>query len=70
MSLVDARINKNHWEQQAATLDVLGQLTQVFIEGLSTQANIDLANNSLKCLFQSGDGRVFHLHHSVHVLVS
>ena len=47
MSLVDARINKNHWEQQAATLDVLGQLTQVFIEGLSTQANIDLANNSL-----------------------
>ncbi|MFL0802720.1 MAG: TolC family protein [Agarilytica sp.] len=47
MSLVDARINRNHWEQQAATLDVLSQLTQVFIEGLSTQANIDLANNSL-----------------------
>ncbi|GAA6169626.1 TolC family protein [Sessilibacter corallicola] len=47
MSLVDARINKNHWEQQAATLDVLGQLTQLFIEGLATQANIDLANNSL-----------------------
>lgn len=55
MSLVDARTNRNHWQQQAATLDVLGQLTQVFIEVLATQANIDLANNSLalsRSLFQ------------------
>ncbi|WP_018416574.1 TolC family protein [Teredinibacter turnerae] len=56
MSVVDARINRNHWEQQAATLDVLGQLTQLFIEGLSTQENIDLAQNSLhlsQSLFQA-----------------
>ncbi|MCG8314317.1 MAG: TolC family protein [Pseudomonadales bacterium] len=48
MSLLDARTARTQWEQQAATLDVLGELTQVFIEGLASQANIELAKHSLE----------------------
>lgn len=48
MSLVDARKDRTQWEQQAATLDILGELTQVFIKGLASQANIELAKNSLE----------------------
>ena len=47
LSYADARINQVEWEQQAATLDVLGALTEVYIEGLATQANIRLAEESL-----------------------
>ena len=47
LSYADARINQVEWEQQAATLDVLGVLTEVYIEGLATQANIQLAEESL-----------------------
>jgi cobalt-zinc-cadmium efflux system outer membrane protein len=48
VSLADARINQGVWQQQAATLDVLGELTTEYIESLSTQANINLAKESLK----------------------
>ncbi|WP_370978987.1 TolC family protein [Agaribacterium sp. ZY112] len=47
LSYADARINQMEWEQQAATLDVLGALTEIYIEGLATQANIQLAEESL-----------------------
>lgn len=47
LTLANSRLEQNTWERQAATLDVLGQLTTLFIEGLLTQANIDLAEESL-----------------------
>lgn len=47
ISFTDAQISRAEWEQQAATLDVLGELTAVYIEGLATQANIRLAKESL-----------------------
>jgi outer membrane protein, heavy metal efflux system len=47
VSYADARIKRAEWEQQAATLDVLGKLTEVYIEGLATQANVRLAEESL-----------------------
>ncbi|HEX7764479.1 MAG TPA: TolC family protein [Cellvibrio sp.] len=47
ISYADARINQAEWEQQAATLDVLGELTAIYIESLATQANIRLAEESL-----------------------
>ena len=47
VSYTDARINQAEWEQQATTLDVLGELTTAYIEGLATQANIRLAEESL-----------------------
>lgn len=47
LSLADARLNRASWEQQAATLDVLGELTASFIEGMAAQANILLAQESL-----------------------
>lgn len=43
----NARINQAEWEQQAATLDMLGTLTKLYIEGLATQANLRLAEESL-----------------------
>lgn len=46
LSYADARINRAKWQQQAATLDTLGKLTQVYIEGLVTQANLRLAEES------------------------
>ena len=47
ISYTDARINQAEWEQQATTLDVLGELTAIYIESLATQANIRLAEESL-----------------------
>ena len=47
ISYTDARINMAEWEQQATTLDVLGELTTIYIEGLATQANIQLAEEYL-----------------------
>lgn len=46
MSYAGARLDKAVWEQQAVTLDVLGKITQFFIETLATQANIQLAEES------------------------
>jgi len=43
----DARLNQADWEQQAGTLDTLGKLTEVYIQGLATQANLRLAEESL-----------------------
>ena len=47
MRYADARLNQAEWEQQAATLDTLGKVTEVYIEGLATQANLRLAEESL-----------------------
>ncbi|WP_370978587.1 TolC family protein [Agaribacterium sp. ZY112] len=47
LSYADARLNQAKWEQQAETLDVLGKLTELYIEGLATQANMQLAKESL-----------------------
>lgn len=47
ISYTDARINQAEWEQQATTLDVLGELTAIYIGSLATQANIRLAEESL-----------------------
>lgn len=47
MRYTNARLNKADWEQQAVTLDTLGKLTEVYIEGLATQANLRLAEESL-----------------------
>ncbi|MDC9566925.1 MULTISPECIES: TolC family protein [Gammaproteobacteria] len=48
LSYANARINQAEWEQQAATLDVLGELTAIYVEGLATQANMQLAEESLE----------------------
>lgn len=48
LSYADARITRAEWEQQATTLDVLGELTTIYIESLATQANIGLAEESLE----------------------
>ena len=47
VNLSDAKLNSAKWQQQAETLDVLGELTRLYIEGLATQANIELAEDSL-----------------------
>tara|TARA_R110000782_G_scaffold108155_6_gene196589 strand:- start:376 stop:1581 length:1206 start_codon:yes stop_codon:yes gene_type:complete len=47
VSYADARINQAEWEQQAVSLDVLGELTALYIESLATQANMGLAEESL-----------------------
>ena len=47
LALADSRLDQYAWQRQAATLDVLGELTTSFIEGLLTQANIELAEESL-----------------------
>src|SRR5690625_7323594 len=47
VSYADARINQAEWEQQAVSLDVLGELTAFYIESLATQATIVLAEESL-----------------------
>lgn len=47
ISLADSRLDQYTWERQAMTLDVLGDLTTAFIEGLLTQAKIELADESL-----------------------
>ena len=56
MSLMDERLSGVQWLQQATTLDVLGKLTQVYVEGLASQENIALANDALdlsRSLFQT-----------------
>lgn len=47
LALADSRLDQYTWQRQAATLDVLGALTTSFIEGLLTQANVELAEESL-----------------------
>lgn len=47
LALADLRFDHYTWQRQAATLDVLGALTTTFIEGLLTQANVELAEESL-----------------------
>ncbi len=47
MRYADALTKQAEWEQQAATLNTLGKLTEVYIEGLAAQANIRLADESL-----------------------
>ena len=47
ISLADSRLDRYTWERQAVTLDVLGKLTTMFVEALLTQANVDLARESL-----------------------
>jgi len=47
LALADSRFDQYTWQRQAATLDVLGALTTSFIEGLLTQANFELAEESL-----------------------
>lgn len=59
-SLAEARVNLALWEQQAETLDVLGKMTAIYIEGLVTQENIVLADKSLsltKSLLRSVEKR-------------
>src|SRR5690625_2914722 len=46
VSYADARINQAEWEQQAVSLDVLRELTALYIESLATQANMGLAEES------------------------
>ena len=61
ISVADARIYQSQWQRQADTLDVLGDLTTSYIEGLSTQNNILLATESLdlsKQLMQTVENRV------------
>ena len=43
VAVIDARTDRLNFERQAATLDVLGELTTTFIRSLSTQENIALA---------------------------
>ncbi len=47
LALANSRFDQFSWQRQAATLDVLGALTTSFIEGLLTQANVELAEESL-----------------------
>lgn len=47
ISLADSRLSLLKAEQQAATLDVLGELTRSFVEGLTLQAQFDLARQEL-----------------------
>lgn len=46
-TLVESRIKSLRWKKKVATLSVLGKLTNVFIEGLTIQANTKLARESL-----------------------
>lgn len=48
MASVGAKRDQADWQQQAATLDVLGALTAQYLEALATQANITLAEESLR----------------------
>ncbi|KAA3653671.1 MAG: TolC family protein [Chloroflexi bacterium] len=47
VSVIDARSTRIELERQAATLDVLGELTSIFIVGLATQTNLELAKEAL-----------------------
>lgn len=46
-SVAEARVSRSSLEQQAQTLDVLGAVTQVFVQMLATQAEIRLAEEAL-----------------------
>lgn len=48
ISLADARIYQTQWQRQAETLDVLGDLARAYVDGLSTQNNILLSQESLR----------------------
>jgi cobalt-zinc-cadmium efflux system outer membrane protein len=47
VAVIDARTDRLNFERQAATLDVLGELTTTFIHSLSTQENIALAKEAV-----------------------
>ena len=47
VGLVDARTDRLDFERQAATLDLLGELTALFIRCRSTQENIHLAEEAV-----------------------
>lgn len=47
-SVADSRIYRTQWEKQAETLNVLGDLATTYINGLSTQNNILIAQESLR----------------------
>lgn len=47
ISFADSRLEHYRWQQQAMTLDLLGDLTTTFIETLRVQANMALAQESL-----------------------
>jgi len=47
VGLVDARTNRLGFERQAATLDLLGELTALFIRCRATQENIHLAEEAV-----------------------
>lgn len=47
LAYADARINQAKADQKAATLDTLGNLTELYIRSLATQANVHLAEASL-----------------------
>lgn len=47
VALIDARTDRLKFERQAATLDVLGELTALFIRCLSTQENIRLSKEAV-----------------------
>ncbi|MCE2029832.1 TolC family protein [Sessilibacter corallicola] len=46
-SVIDAKIARNQLQQQVITLDVLGELTKLYIEGLATQEYQSLAKETL-----------------------
>jgi cobalt-zinc-cadmium efflux system outer membrane protein len=48
VAVVDQQLNRAQFEQQAATLDVLGQLTEHYIQGLASQHLLALANEGLR----------------------
>ena len=48
LSYADARLGRAQWEQQASTLDILGELTVLYVDSLATQANIQLGQESLE----------------------
>lgn len=47
VSLAQSRLDQLSWERQALTLDVLGELTTSFVDGLQIQANVALAQDAL-----------------------
>jgi len=48
ISVADSRIYQTQWEKQAETLNVLGDLATTYINGLSTQNNMLIAQESLR----------------------
>ena len=46
VSLAESKFEQFSWQRQAFTLDVLGELTTSFINGLQIQANVELAQDA------------------------